>query len=35
MLLAAQTLRRSGTDVVVGVLETHGRVETAVLLEGL
>ena len=35
MLLAAQTLRRSGTDVVVGFLETHGRTETAALLEGL
>ena len=35
MLIAAQTLRRSGADVVVGVLETHGRVETAELLEGL
>src|SRR5204863_6624704 len=34
MLVAAQTLRRSGIDVVVGVLETHGRVETAALLEG-
>jgi two-component system sensor histidine kinase KdpD len=35
MLVAAQTLRRAGTDVVVGVLETHGRTETAALLEGL
>src|SRR3977135_695074 len=35
MLLAAQTLHRSGSDVVVGVLETHGRAETAALLEGL
>ncbi len=35
MLVAAQTLRRAGSDVVVGVLETHGRVETAALLEGL
>ena len=35
MLLAAQTLRRAGTDVVIGVLETHGRAETAALLEGL
>jgi two-component system sensor histidine kinase KdpD len=35
MLVAAQTLRRGGSDVVVGVLETHGRVETAALLEGL
>jgi two-component system, OmpR family, sensor histidine kinase KdpD len=35
MLVAAQTLRRAGGDVVIGVLETHGRVETAALLEGL
>jgi two-component system, OmpR family, sensor histidine kinase KdpD len=35
MLVAAQTLRSSGGDVVVGVLETHGRVETAALLDGL
>ena len=35
MLIAAQTMRRSGADVVVGVLETHGRAETAALLEGL
>jgi two-component system sensor histidine kinase KdpD len=35
MLAAAQALRRSGTDVVVGLLETHGRTETAALLEGL
>src|SRR5271167_2419722 len=35
MLAAAQALRRGGTDVVVGLLETHGRAETATLLEGL
>jgi two-component system, OmpR family, sensor histidine kinase KdpD len=35
MLVAAQTLRRAGSDVVIGVLETHGRVETAALLDGL
>jgi two-component system sensor histidine kinase KdpD len=35
MLAAAQALRRSGTDVVVGLLETHGRAETAAMLEGL
>jgi len=35
MLVAAQTLRRAGGDVVIGVLETHGRVETAALMEGL
>src|SRR6202521_1498585 len=35
MLVAAQTLRRAGSDVVIGVLETHGRVETAALRDGL
>ncbi|HTR57541.1 MAG TPA: sensor histidine kinase KdpD [Casimicrobiaceae bacterium] len=35
MLAAARALRRGGTDVVVGLLETHGRAETAALLEGL
>jgi two-component system sensor histidine kinase KdpD len=35
MLIAAQTLRRAGSDVIIGVLETHGRVETAALLDGL
>ena len=35
MLASAQALRRGGTDVVVGLLETHGRAETAALLEGL
>ena len=35
MLLAAQALRRTGTAVAVGFVETHGRSETAVLLEGL
>jgi two-component system, OmpR family, sensor histidine kinase KdpD len=35
MLVAAQTIRRASGDVVVGVLETHGRAETAALLEGL
>jgi two-component system sensor histidine kinase KdpD len=35
MLVASQTIRRAGGDVVVGVLETHGRTETAALLEGL
>ncbi|AJP59787.1 two-component system sensor histidine kinase KdbD [Pandoraea vervacti] len=35
MLQAARKLREEGTDVVVGVLETHGRAETARLLEGL
>lgn len=35
MLQAARKLREEGTDVVVGVLETHGREETASLLEDL
>ena len=35
MLIAAQTQGRAAGDVVVGVLETHGRAETAALLEGL
>jgi two-component system sensor histidine kinase KdpD len=35
MLLAAQALRRDGVDVVIGVVETHGRPETEALLQGL
>ncbi len=35
MLLAARQLREQGLDVVVGLVETHGRQETAALLEGL
>jgi two-component system sensor histidine kinase KdpD len=35
MLEAARSLRASGTDVVVGYVEPHGRVETEKLLEGL
>src|SRR6185312_15062101 len=35
MLLAAQTVRKEGIDIVVGVVETHQRVETEALLEGL
>src|SRR5580698_10034746 len=35
MLEAARSLRSSGTDVVVGYVEPHGRVETERLLEGL
>src|ERR1700682_5892217 len=35
MLVAAQTLREGGRDVVVGTAETHGRSETAALLQGL
>ena len=34
MLLAARRARAEGRDVVVGVIETHGRSETAALLEG-
>jgi two-component system sensor histidine kinase KdpD len=35
MLLEAGRLRAQGLDVVVGVVETHGRSETAALLEGI
>ncbi len=35
MLTAARVLRDQGGEVVVGVAETHGRAETARLLEGL
>jgi two-component system sensor histidine kinase KdpD len=35
MLLAARQWREQAIDVVVGIVETHGRVETAALLEGL
>jgi two-component system sensor histidine kinase KdpD len=35
MLVEAHERRRAGVDVVVGVAETHGRAETAALLEGL
>jgi len=35
MLSAARELKRRGIDVVVGIVETHGRAETASLLEGL
>lgn len=35
MLLEAGRLREQGIDVVVGVVETHGRKETATLLENL
>jgi len=34
MLTTARQLRREGVDVVVGVVETHGRRETAALLDG-
>ncbi len=35
MLNAARELRRNGADVVVGLVETHGRAETEALLQGL
>ena len=34
MLEAARNLRATGTDVVVGYVEPHGRAETERLLEG-
>jgi two-component system sensor histidine kinase KdpD len=34
MLLAAQAMRRTGIDLVLGYVETHGRAETAALLDG-
>ena len=35
MLEAARSARASGTDVLVGYVEPHGRIETERLLEGL
>lgn len=35
MLQAAHQRRQEGVDVVVGIVETHGRSETAALLDGL
>ena len=35
MLVEAHERRRAGVDVVVGLVETHGRRETAALLDGL
>ena len=35
MLQEAQRLRTQGLDVLVGIVETHGRSETAALLDGL
>jgi len=35
MLAAARALREEGRDVVVGIVETHGRKETETLLMGL
>src|SRR4051795_10020210 len=35
MLQTARARQKDGYDVVIGVVETHGRRETEVLLEGL
>src|SRR5271154_6457058 len=35
MLLSAQAKRREGGDVVVGIVEAHGRRDTEALLDGL
>jgi two-component system sensor histidine kinase KdpD len=35
MLSRGRELKKQGTDVVVGLVETHGRVETQALLDGL
>ena len=35
MLEDAHGLKKQGADIVVGVVETHGRAETAALIEGL
>ena len=35
MLQEAQRLKQEGVDIVVGLVETHGRIETAKLIEGL
>jgi len=35
MLLAARERRSENIDIIVGLVETHGRKETAILLEGL
>ncbi|HJV79354.1 two-component system sensor histidine kinase KdpD [Noviherbaspirillum sp.] len=35
MLLGARDIKESGKDVVVGIVETHGRSETNALLDGL
>src|ERR1700740_412705 len=35
MLQQARARKRDGYDVVIGVVETHGRRETEALLEGL
>ena len=35
MLTAARAKKAEGVDVVIGVVETHGRKETEALLQGL
>ena len=35
MLTRARELQRQGLDVVIGIVETHGRAETQALIEGL
>src|SRR6516225_4070937 len=35
MLQEAQRLKSQGVDVVIGIVETHGRAETAALASGL
>src|SRR5437764_13531662 len=35
MLQEAHRLKRQGVDVVIGIVETHGRAETAALVGGL
>ena len=35
MLKTAQKRRQEGVDVVIGIVESHGRSETAALIEGL
>jgi two-component system sensor histidine kinase KdpD len=35
MLLEGRRLKKDGIDVVVGIVETHGRIETEALLNGL
>ena len=35
MLEEAHTLKKRGVDVVIGLIETHGRAETAALIQGI
>jgi len=35
MLQEAHKLKRQGVDVVIGIVETHGRADTAALIDGL